>query len=384
MSDFFQHGLISTLHRLNQAEADEDQTLQEAGLGLLLPCHARDIDAKPLIDTVATLNQLSLFDHAIISINGFPSVHDAIDFWSQLRTPHTLLWNDSPTFISWLRNHDLPAVSGKGLNLWSGLGFAVSETELQALVIHDCDIQNYTASLPISLAVPVAGLEYEFCKGFYSRVQEQLYGRATRLFVIPLVRALVRTLGHLPLLDFIDSFRYPLAGECALSTGVAASLSVENGWGVEIGWLCEAYRLIDPEEICQVDLAMRYHHRHQSINPERPTEGLLGMVTDIALSILTHLEKEGCPLDSSTLAEVVSGYEQTANDIIRRYRDVAEFNKLPFNRDEERQTARLFQERLRFVAEEFNEGTRMQSLPPWDQLLREVSFPAESIVRQSR
>ena len=81
---------------------------------------------------------------------------------------------------------------------------------------------------------------------------------------------------------------------------------------------------------------------------------------------------------------MVSGYEQTANDIIRRYRDVAEFNKLPFNRDEERQTARLFQERLRFVAEEFTSGTRMQSLPPWDQLLREVSFPAESIVRLGR
>ena len=259
----------------------------------------------------------------------------------------------------------------------------MSETELQALVIHDCDIQNYTASLPISLAVPVAGLEYEFCKGFYSRVQEQLYGRATRLFMIPLVRALVRTLGHQPLLDFIDSFRYPLAGECAFSTGVAASLSVENGWGVEIGWLCEAYRLIDPEEICQVDLAMRYHHRHQSIDPGRPTEGLLGMVTDIARSILTHLEKEGCRLDSSTLAEVVSGYEQTANDIIRRYRDVAEFNKLPFDREEERQTARLFQERLRFVADEFTAGTRMQSLPPWDQLLREVGFPTDNIVWRS-
>ena len=155
MSDFFQHGLISTLHRLNQAEPAEDQTLKEAGLGLLLPCHARDIGTTPLIETVGTLNQLSLFDHAIISVNGFASVSDAIEFWSRLRTPHTLLWNDSPAFISWLRNHDLPAVSGKGLNLWSGLGFAVSETELQALVIHDCDIQNYTASLPISLETAV-------------------------------------------------------------------------------------------------------------------------------------------------------------------------------------------------------------------------------------
>jgi glucosyl-3-phosphoglycerate synthase len=161
---------------------------------------------------------------------------------------------------------------------------------------------------------------------------------------------------------------------------VAASLSVENGWGVEIGWLCEAYRLIDPEEICQVDLAMRYHHRHQSIDPGRPTEGLLGMVTDIALSIFTHLEKEGCRLESPILEEIVSGYEQTANDMIRRYRDVAEFNKLPFARDEERQTARLFQERLRFVAGEFCSGSPMRSLPPWDQLLRDGSFPADEVV----
>ena len=392
MSDFFQHGLISTLHRLNPAEPVEE--LNEAGLGLLLPCHLRDIGSEALINMIKTLNQLTCFERVIISMNGSASgretgrssesdVRAALQFWSLLSASHTVLWNDSPTFLSWLGNHDLPAAPGKGLNLWSGLGFALSQTELQALIIHDCDIQNYTVSLPISLAVPVARLEYQFCKGFYSRVQEQLYGRATRLFMIPLVRALVRTLGHLPLLDFIDSFRYPLAGECALSTGVAASLSVENGWGVEIGWLCDAYRLIDPEEICQVDLAMRYHHQHQSIDPGRPAEGLLGMVTDIALSIFTHLEKEGCRLESPILAEIVSGYEQTANDMIRRYRDVAEFNKLAFARDEERQTARLFQERLRFVVGEFSNGSRMRSLPPWDQLLRDGSFPADDIVRRS-
>ena len=380
MSDFFQHGLISTLHRLGPVDLVADQNLFDAGLGLLLPCHGRDAGSKALLDTIKVLNQLTFLDQVIISVNGFGSGEDAQTFWSQLKLPHTLLWNDSPMFLSWLREHGLSAISGKGLNLWSGLGFALSQTELQALVIHDCDIENYTASLPMSLAVPVANLEYQFCKGFYSRVQEQLYGRVTRLFVIPIVRALVRTLGHLPLLDFIDSFRYPLAGECALSTGLAASLSVENGWGVEIGWLCDTYRLIDPDEICQVDLAMRYHHRHQTIDPGRPADGLLGMVADIGLSILTHLEKEGCHLDPATLETVVSGYEHTANDMIRRYRDVAEFNKLPFARDEELQTARLFQERLQSVTEQFNRGERTQSLPPWEQLLRERRFPAELVV----
>jgi len=381
MSDFFQHGLISTLHRLGPVDPAEDQDLRDAGVGLLLPCHGRDLGSKALIDTIKVLNQLTFLDQVIISVNGIESGHEARQFWSQLELSHTVLWNDSSVFLSWLQAHDLPAISGKGLNLWSGLGFALSQTELQALIIHDCDIQNYTPALPVSLAIPVANLEYQFCKGFYSRVQEQLYGRATRLFVIPLVRALARTLGHLPLLDFIDSFRYPLAGECALSAGVAASLTVENGWGIEIGWLCDAYRLIDPEEICQVDLAMRYHHRHQTIDPGRPAEGLLGMVADIALSLLTHLEKEGCRLDSSLLEAIESGYEQTANDMIRRYRDVAEFNKLPFDQDEERRTARLFQERLRFVTEQFGRGSRTHTLPPWEQLLREVSFPAELMIR---
>ena len=381
MSDFFQHGLISTLHRLAPVDPGAAQELGDAGLGLLLPCHGRDLGSKALIDTIEVLNQLTFLDQVIISVNGFGSGQEARAFWSQLKLPHTVLWNDSPRFLSWLQKHELPATSGKGLNLWSGLGFALSQTDLQALIMHDCDIQNYTASLPVSLAVPVANLEYQFCKGFYSRVQEQLYGRGTRLFVIPMIRALVRTLGHLPLLDFIDSFRYPLAGECALSTGLAASLPVENGWGIEVGWLCDSYRLIDPDEICQVDLAMRYHHRHQTIDPARPGEGLLGMVADIALSILTHLEKEGCRLEPPILEALVSGYEQTANDMIRRYRDVAEFNKLPFARDEEHQTAGLFKERLQAVTEEFNRGTRTKSLPPWEQLLREVNFPAEMVVR---
>src|SRR5260370_13384795 len=209
---------------LGPADLVEDQNLRHAGLGLLLPCHGRDVGSKALLDTIEVLNQLTFLDQIIISVNGFGSGHEARAFWSQLKLPHTVLWNDSPIFLSWLQNHDLPAISGKGLNLWSGLGFALSQTELKALIIHDCDIQNYTASLPVSLAVPVANLEYEFCKGFYSRVQGQLYGRATRLFVIPIGRALVRTLGHLPLLDFIDSFLFPLAAACALSTRPPSSL----------------------------------------------------------------------------------------------------------------------------------------------------------------
>ena len=98
----------------------------------------------------------------------------------------------------------------------------------------------------LALALPVAGLGYSFCKGYYSRVREELFGRVTRLFVLPLVRSLVRVLGHMPLLDFIDSFRYPLSGEYSMSFDTAMNLPIESGWALEIGSLCELHRNLDP------------------------------------------------------------------------------------------------------------------------------------------
>lgn len=332
-----------------------------------------------LVRTIETLNQIKILDHVIVSANGTHAPDQLVEFWSSLRLPHSILWNDSPGLASWLKAQNLTALPGKGLNLWSGFGFALTQTDLRTLVIHDCDIQNYQAQLPLSLAIPAARLGYEFCKGFYSRVRQQLYGRATRLFMIPLVRALTRTLGHMPLLDFIDSFRYPLAGECALSTALAGDLPVESGWAVEIGWLCEIHRLRDPQQICQVDLAMRYDHKHQTVDPEHPDQGLLGMVMDLALSILTHIEQEGAKLGPLALESVTKGYQQLASDVIRRYRDVALFNALPFDQEQEQQIASLFGKRLEDAVRRFSAGVRTLKLPPWNEVLRETSFPVEVV-----
>jgi glucosyl-3-phosphoglycerate synthase len=379
MSDFFQHGLISTLHRLNETSLIPDEGLSGAKLGLLLPCHFREIGTQALVNIIETLNCLSLFDHVIVSVNGTETPDKVVQFWSSLHQSHTIVWNDSPEFGAWLQQHNLIAIPGKGLNLWSGFGFALTQTDLKTLVIHDCDILNYKAQLPFSLAIPAARLGYQFCKGFYSRVRQQLYGRATRLFMIPLVRALTRTLGHMPLLDFIDSFRYPLSGERALSTALAGDLPVESRWAVEIGWLCEIHRLRDPQQICQVDLAMRYDHQHQTVDPEHPDEGLLGMVTDLALSILTQIEQECAKLEPLALESVMTGYRQLASDVIRRYRDVALFNALPFDEEQEQRTASLFGKRLEDAVRRFSAGVRTPKLPPWNEVSRETSFPVEAL-----
>jgi glucosyl-3-phosphoglycerate synthase len=383
MSDFFQHGLISTLHQLNEPLRHRDLPVGRIKLGLILPCHYRDLGSDALTGIIHTLNKSASFDLIVITMNGIPEAHTATvaHFWSQLRSPHRILWNDDPNLSGWLTAKGLRSTPGKGLNLWMALGFISRHTDIGALVMHDCDIKNYSAQLPFSLIDPVVTLGYKFCKGYYPRVQEQLYGRVTRLFVIPLMRSLVRAIGHFPLLDFIDSFRYPLAGECALTTDLAVQLPIENGWALEIGSLCEVHRLLEPREVCQVDLAILYDHKHQTLDPDQPREGLLGMVSDIALSVLSHLEREGCKFDSAILESICEGYQQAAADFVRRYRDVAFFNQIPFAQSRETEISRLFLERLREVAGEFANGARTSPLPPWNQLSEHTETPDFPVLR---
>ena len=66
-------------------------------------------------------------------------------------------------------------------------------------------------------------LNYEFAKGYYGRVTHRLYGRVTRLFMTSAAaRHEAQCWGPVPLLEYLDSFRYPLAGECSMTTDLAA------------------------------------------------------------------------------------------------------------------------------------------------------------------
>ena len=49
-------------------------------------------------------------------------------------------------------------------------------------------------------------MNYEFAKGYYSRVTDRLHGRVTRLFMTPLLQAMKAVLGPIPLLEYLGSF----------------------------------------------------------------------------------------------------------------------------------------------------------------------------------
>lgn len=384
MSDFFQHGLISTLHRLVDGPIiDRFEPLPELeSTVLVLPCHYAEIGTAALQNIIASLGEAKFLSRVVVSMNGVPDhlIQDVQLFWSRLKKPHVVLGNDSAHLLQQLENQGLEFHPGKGLNIWLAFGWLAMNQSSGTVLIHDCDVANYTLDLPLALALPVARLGYSFCKGYYSRVRAELFGRVTRLFVIPLVRSLVRVLGHMPLLDFIDSFRYPLSGEYSMSFDTAMNLPIESGWGLEIGSLCELHRNLDPKAICQVDLAMHYDHRHQSLDPAQRGKGLLRMASEIAGSLLSHLEREGSLLDAKTFASLLQTYEIVSNDFVRRYQHVANLNCLPFDLSRETRAAKAFYDALSDVCFNFLQGRKARNLPPWRRMLQSKWAPDLSII----
>ena len=88
---------------------------------------------------------------------------------------------------------DLLGVPGKGGAVWQGVGVATKSSEVVALF--DADIRTFSSNYPSRMLSPLLeksnGISY--VKAFYSRLSLEtnaLQGRATRLFVGPLLSSL--------------------------------------------------------------------------------------------------------------------------------------------------------------------------------------------------
>jgi glucosyl-3-phosphoglycerate synthase len=217
------------------------------------------------------------------------------------------------------------------------------------IATHDCDILDYSRELLARLCFPTANpnLGYEFAKGYYSRVTDRLHGRVTRLFMTPLLRAMKSVLGPVPLLEYLDSFRYPLAGECSMTTDLARINRVPSDWGLEVGLLAEVYRNSSLKRVCQVELSENYDHKHRELSPDDPSRGLHRMVVDIAASLIRNLASYGVEFESGFLNTLIAAYLRTAQDAIARYSDDAALNGLSFDRHEEEVAVETFSRALR-------------------------------------
>ena len=199
---------------------------------------------------------------------------------------------------------------GKGRSVWMTLGCILSERDVYAIALHDCDIVNYRREMLARLVYPVAhpALDFEFSKGYYARVTDRLYGRVTRLFYTPMIRTLRRILGFNPFLSYLDNFRYALSGEFAFISSLARGIRISPTWGLEVSLLSEVYQRASINRICQVELAETYEHKHQVLRKEKPNEGLLRMAGDIARALFRVLTQDGIVLSEAFFRTMLTAY----------------------------------------------------------------------------
>ncbi len=333
MSDFAQAGLITTLQRLNEGHLGALETELCASalpIALVLPCYSAELERPALAHIVEQLAGADWLSEIIVSMNGpDPSAQSrASELFSPLPQPVRVLWNEQvPT--------------GKGANVAAAFRLLCAEGRAAVLATQDCDVASFQRQDLARLCYAVTHLGFSFSKAYYSRVTDRLYGRVTRLFFAPLLHACVRVLGHQPLLDFLLSFRYPLAGEIALTRTAAAALPVANGWGLELGMLCDVFRHLDPREVCQVGGSSSYDHKHQPA-----ATALADMAGEIAAELFRQLAAEGLPATHDFRATLATAYRREAEVALLRSAALAQINGLPFDAKAEREIVEQFASRL--------------------------------------
>jgi len=363
MSDFYQTGLVATFHRLGKEniekiEAELAKYSKDRPLALILPSLYSELEGEALKGIVDELKGAGYISEVVVTLGpaSDKEFEHAKKFFSALPHKTTIIWNSGPRMqgiYKAIEDAELQiGEPGKGRSAWMAYGYILASQKFHAIALHDCDILTYKRDLLARLCYPVVNpsLDYDFCKGFYSRVTDRLHGRMTRLLVTPLIRGLNRILGYQPLLIYLDSFRYPLAGEFSMDVDLSRVIRIPGDWGLEVGVLSEVYRNTSIRRVCQIDIAENYDHKHQELSPEDASKGLHKMCVDICRSIFTMLAAEGVVFSQGFFRTLLATYIRTAQDMLKRYEDDAAVNGLIFDRHAESLAVETFTRGIRRAA----------------------------------
>ena len=367
MSDFSQNGIVSDLHDFgtkstNEIEKDLLKFSKERNMELILPSLYSELEGTALPKIVNEISKTKYLSHIIIGLDkaNEKQAKNAWKFFKKLNTPFTILWNDGPKLKKLdqeLKKKDLaPNEQGKGRNVWYCLGMCIARDNARSVALHDCDIKTYDRRMLAKLFYPVVNplFNFEFCKGYYPRVADnKMNGRVARLLVFPLITAFEKTIGRSNYLDFMKSFKYPLAGEFSFRRNVLPELRISSDWGIEVGILSEMQRNFSPHNICQVDLADSYDHKHQELSTNDMSKGLSRMSIDIITTMIKKLATQGNSFSLETFRSLKATYYRSALDLIDIYRTDADINGLKFDSHSEEKAVELFALNIMKAGESF-------------------------------
>ncbi len=383
MTDFYQNGIITTLHNLNhrpveEMEAELKEFSKTRPMSLVLPSLYSELQGDALPNIVKHLSQVDYLSQIVIGLDMADQAQyeSALKFFSPLNQDFKLLWNDGPRLLAIdeeLRSEGLaPMERGKGRNVWYCLGYVLASGKAESIALHDCDIVTYDRGLLARLIYPVANpnFNYEFCKGYYSRIANgKIHGRVSRLLVTPLIRALKKTLGHNDYLEYIDSFRYPLAGEFSFRTDVINDIRIPSDWGLEIGVLSELNRNYANNRLCQADISDAYEHKHQELSPDDAEKGLSKMSIDISKALFRKLATNGIVFNSETFRSIKATYFRIALDFIETYFNDAKMNGLTLDIHAEEKAVEMFAKNILAAGHNFLENPMEKPfIPSWNRV----------------
>jgi glucosyl-3-phosphoglycerate synthase len=382
MADFYQTGMVATLHRLKQngaarLEKELNEISRRKGIALVLPALYQEFESPAMSHIVKELAHVGYLRRIVVALDRANVIQRemAQKFFSDFRCPVSILWiNSEPVqaLFRLLEERGIPAgADGKGRSCWLSYGYILAQGDCSVIALHDCDIVNYDRRMLARLVYPVAhpNLGFEFCKGYYARVSDRMNGRVTRLFMTPLIRAMENMAPSAPFLRFVDSFRYPLAGEFAMKINLARINRIPWDWGLEVGVLAEVYRNCSQARICQVDLADTYEHKHQDLSAGDPDKGLQRMAREIAKSLMRTLAAEGVIFTQDHFRSLEVRYVRIAEDTIDRYCADAMLNGLEFDRHAEELAVDTFAHSLHQAAQEFIEQPLgLPLMPSWNRV----------------
>ena len=392
MGSFYQNGIVANLHDFSYGTSSEanykklENDLMKFSknnpMELILPCLFSEISGKALPKIVNEINKTKFLNHIVIGLDraNKNQYKEASNFFENLKIPYSILWNDGPRLMELdkeLKEKGLsPKEFGKGRNVWFCIGMTLARGKAESIALHDCDILTYEKSLLAKLFYPVANpvFNFQFCKGYYPRVADgKMNGRVSRLLVFPLLLAMEKTIGRSEYLDFMKSFRYPLAGEFSFRRNLLPRLRIPSDWGLEIGVLSEMQRNHASNRICQVDLAQKYDHKHQDLSENDDNSGLSRMSIDITKALIRKLATQGNIFTLETFRSIKATYYRAALDMIDIYRSDAQMNDLNFDSHIEEKTVELFALNIMKAGESFFENPmETPFIPTWNRVLSAI------------
>jgi glucosyl-3-phosphoglycerate synthase len=379
---------------------------ENCGLALILPALASEFanKRKPIYRIIKQLSGANYVNEIVLPLgraneHEYLSILEAMSSLKTRKRDVSVIWIDSPR-IKNLRDKITKAVDSvgdgaKGTGVWLAEGMIIGSGRSRVIAAHDCDIKNYNnRSILANLVHPAMhpDISSQFTKGYYSRIHKnQMKGRVTRLFFIPLFKALREIAEDYSnkkisnFLDFVLELHYPLSGEFTITTEEADKQRITDNFGLETVQLFEAYSKIGPSRICQKEIARDYDHKHQDLESETGRD-LRTMVEEITLNLYDRLISLGMNLNVDTINRLEQMYVDMGRVEINKYREDALSEGLIYDSDVEERALKLFYERLRQVGDTVFPSRRyiphenLVIIPNWERVHSEFPRIYSSLV----